>query len=1822
MGTCPKCNQTVDDQLDSCPACGHLLKSNVTGTLNVEQHYAGKPSTESADHEIPASGSVDRVPSTGEGTLSAPEYATEKPAEGTPERTLVNSATESGDQQEAQPAEDENARTLQIDAASSTPVQGTHAYSPEELKEVQGSKGGSGTAGRLKRLWEGAAGSSANPMNTLKRDDALATDSVFEQVSHRVLAQDPMAKIAEALTRATGARAEIRERLQQCVAQACEGSNSATSDYDITDYLGRGAMGLVLKARQKSIGRDVAIKMIQPGGDGTKSSTSVQKKKFLYEAQITGMLDHPNIVPVYDLGICNEILFYSMKQIMGEEWQKTRAKKTRDENIDVFMKVADALAFSHQRGIIHRDLKPENVMIGEFGEVLVTDWGCAVDLNRNEPFGLAGSPAWMAPEMGVHEVSKIGSKSDIYLLGAILYWIISGHPPHPGNTLTDCLRAVADNKIIPIDSQDALVGIALKAMSTEPEERYATVELMQDAIREYQRHAESIKLTERSEVTLKHAVQSKDYEAFARSLFGYREAIDLWSNNKAAVEGLGEARLAYGQAAFDKSDFDLCLQTLSDEVPIERELRAKAAKSKQAILERETRFKTLRRGFIAILGLSIVGLSIFLAVVSSQRSKLQTANQELTDKQTLINKQNEDLTRSNETIQGQIATIQEQKDELQENYDNLEMARNDLQMKNSDLEMARNTIQSQFDDLEMKNRDLEAARDTIKGQFDELQTATSKIQLGNYQSKISLSQAQIGQYDVAASDKSLGIVDEVLTNSEAFKRGDQVFVPKLQNWAWRRVHLLGNQDLLSPESFGEGFSAMGFAGAANVGAIASFNANGGGEIAIVRLEGSQLSTSGQVLPTPSVVDSIALSPDGSEVIYSLHSANDESSVYAWRWQSNSAPQPVSQSNLREDGGVNFPTHGSLQRLIVSRNHVIGGIDSGIWIWDRTNPNWQASDPVRVKRIRGQLLSLQMLGDEHALVLSRLNDRHIVHLLQLESSDGLSNDIASLSFEASEENGFDPAELSAVAFGNGRLILGTITGRLFTIPFSTNRPMNELSQVGPEFREVLPRQHQSEVRTIHVHNDGTMLSTAFEPVVHVWAPDLDQESGWRYDTNLVGTKDNIGDVSFMVDSSLVLGIGEKGNSIVWDVERQKQRRRLVRTDEKGAEIRYQAPVLKTITGTDNRRTVSIDRNGMLDSWDVVTGQSLTSHGEMPPSFVGHSPNAVFSDMAVDAKSGTLVTSAHLPRLQDNSEAAWEFCKWDIETGKMLNRWTSNLDGRYSGRQISLLEGGKFIMYSSDRQPLAIINRTADNAQEVFSGNQLGSVLFASEHPQHSELALIAKANGTVGIYDSNRNDFVDVLDSQERDQLQADRDLALLGAWSPSGNRYYLCWASGGITEFSWQNNQLSIIRDIRGPEAIQLGLGLQFENSSQERQGSFRINSRWQSDLKVRESEGVNLVYRVVRFPGVEGRVRLTRIAFGNDARQPVAKSVEDTFPDIRVVLSDDDVPELKACPISRLPVGASDIVAVHTAGESTYFASTSGAVYRITGDGQLVSYGTPPVVSATGDVDAKRIVLLHEGGILSQADWTEDQWVWTQLPTTNSDATDVVLSPDGNQLLVSYGSPGIADRMVLTNKTTGEETAIADTKYGTLLSDGRLSIVKSDGTVVLRQAGQDLILGRLPADSDLQVRSIQLFNEAWSDDNSSSWLAVHAQNPADNRLHYFPLDIQVNQPPAPSSLVLAPEAHVVSCSPREGVLLVGTTSGNVTVYFASPTLEEVGNELFALEGHAGSDLLSIQFTPDGSNVVTTDVLNRQFTWMSEDSLDGITKQLGETGDVSYLTSK
>ncbi|MGF1451073.1 MAG: protein kinase [Opitutales bacterium] len=397
--------------------------------------------------------------------------------------------------------------------------------------------------------------------------------------------------------------------------------------FSLGRLLGEGGMGQVYEGKQEVLERTVALKTLKGHED------TFRREVFLMEALTTGSLGHPAIPPVHDLAYNAEGRpFLVMKKVEGRLWSDALGGMSLSENLEVLLRVADGVAFAHARNVIHRDIKPSNIRLGPFGEVYLMDWGLAVTLDETgrSPVLSAscaggGTPAYMAPEMALADGTKIGRQSDIYLLGAVLFEIVTGQRPHRSDSVTRALEAAAANRIAPIDEENELLEIAMKAMATQPESRFPSVKALQQAIRDYREHAESLALAQDGERYLGSACDSKGYEPFVEALSSFKQALKLWPANSDAADGLRRARHAYARCALRRNDLELAGSQLDPNDPGHDELCAAIQKARQEDKSRRRRLKTLGRSVMALAGVIILGLGISTGWIAMERERAEDA---------------------------------------------------------------------------------------------------------------------------------------------------------------------------------------------------------------------------------------------------------------------------------------------------------------------------------------------------------------------------------------------------------------------------------------------------------------------------------------------------------------------------------------------------------------------------------------------------------------------------------------------------------------------------------------------------------------------------------------------------------------------------------------------------------------------------------------------------------------------------------------------------------------------------------------------------------------------------------------------------------------------------------------------------------------------------------------------------------------------------------------------------------------------------------------------------------------------------------------------
>lgn len=270
---------------------------------------------------------------------------------------------------------------------------------------------------------------------------------------------------------------------------------AARERLEIESRVAQGGMGAIDSAMDRALERRIALKTLHPH----LREDDAAVRLFLREARLTGLLEHPHIVPVYDIAETDEgQLYFAMKLIEGRTFSDVIRALPRGpletttlyELLEIVAKVCDALAFAHSRGVLHCDIKAENVMVGDFGQVYLTDWGIARLANPDsaEPDGaIMGTPCYMSPEQAWGDRRKLDVRSDVFLLGALLYEVLTRRPPYVAADRLGVLELahacefpapgdVAEEGAIPLE----LERIVLRAMSKMPEARYPTVSAFKD----------------------------------------------------------------------------------------------------------------------------------------------------------------------------------------------------------------------------------------------------------------------------------------------------------------------------------------------------------------------------------------------------------------------------------------------------------------------------------------------------------------------------------------------------------------------------------------------------------------------------------------------------------------------------------------------------------------------------------------------------------------------------------------------------------------------------------------------------------------------------------------------------------------------------------------------------------------------------------------------------------------------------------------------------------------------------------------------------------------------------------------------------------------------------------------------------------------------------------------------------------------------------------------------------------------------------------------------------------------------------------------------
>ncbi|MEW6283678.1 MAG: serine/threonine-protein kinase [Candidatus Eremiobacterota bacterium] len=286
------------------------------------------------------------------------------------------------------------------------------------------------------------------------------------------------------------------ERTRSLPQQAPAGDESK---YRLESSLGEGGMGSVFRIRDQDLDREVAAKALRP----ELAEDPAFVARFVEEARITGRLQHPNIVPVHDLGISDGIPYFTMMLVRGETLRQVIERLVEGDRethrvfdwarrVAVLLQICDAVSYAHSRGVLHLDLKPENVMLGTYGEVQVMDWGLARNQAEASEGTTQGTPVYSAPEQ--MKGDALDQRTDVYGLAALAYELLSLRPPYEGDDLGQVIQQVLERDPQPVECYvHAYQGrvprelslVLERALKRDPEQRFPTVLDMRQQLHDY-----------------------------------------------------------------------------------------------------------------------------------------------------------------------------------------------------------------------------------------------------------------------------------------------------------------------------------------------------------------------------------------------------------------------------------------------------------------------------------------------------------------------------------------------------------------------------------------------------------------------------------------------------------------------------------------------------------------------------------------------------------------------------------------------------------------------------------------------------------------------------------------------------------------------------------------------------------------------------------------------------------------------------------------------------------------------------------------------------------------------------------------------------------------------------------------------------------------------------------------------------------------------------------------------------------------------------------------------------------------------------------------
>lgn len=1564
---------------------------------------------------------------------------------------------------------------------------------------------------------------------------------------------------------------------------ATEGTTSSgivTPDYKIVKKLGEGGMGVVYAAVQKSLDRQVAVKAIKGGAAVSKDS----RRKFFYEARITGDLDHPNIVPIHEIGTQDDgTLFYSMKMVDGTPWQDVIKAKSKEENLEIFMKVCDAVAFAHSRNVIHRDLKPENVMLGAFGEVLVMDWGLAIQMPPTRPFGMSGTPAYMSPEMARHDVASIGKGSDIYILGGILYELVSGNAPHTGSNIRECLMNAIKNEIVPTDIEDPLIDIARHAMAANVEDRYTSVIEMQEAIREVMRHAESISLSKRAEDWLEMAERHADYQGFSRALFSMQEALDLWPGNRAAQEGIVKAKYAYGTSALSKGDYDLCLQVFDPAIESHAAQMRIARERKAANLQREARLKFTKRVLGWVVSTAAISLSILAGyafwqanIANKEAENARIAQQAATD--SAKRAENSRLVAVDEAVKAKKA--QEEEKLAKESALAAEQAAKRAEDKATELK--EKAVQLQL-----------AAEESAREAINQSRIAI----LGSYQSKMTLANAQSAALEIPQSSQSLRDIQSLATawpaspNPEDAKRFDpapNAVREMLSNWALRRIQYFNNEDL--PRLSGDSkIVAMDYD--PNSGMVVA--ADSQHRIRWLKTDAAPL----QWEPDRTVVSrfpisSLAIAPGGEKVVLLHRASGDESSAQLL--------VPATGA-IRDIEGLD---HKSLQKAVFT-NHgkwLFGGINTGLWSW-RVLEDGLASPSIIT--FRGAIESLHGLGgdkSDYVFGISRLPQSNVSCFVANLANES----VAVINIPTA-----GPSKLATATMtpDGGAIILGYEDGNVVPIRVAWNTAPDKNGNaawridvaedlVGQVEEYAALKVHQTRVEQIQCLPDGSVLTRASDPVVPVWQ--LTDRYELAPPNFLTGLSSTIQQALFTNAGRSVIACDAAGTVMQWNRYEQLQR---------SGELLLHTPVMKDRPAVEIVQAVFDEKLNpfAVDQTGTIVSRTFSSDPQsrsiLHYDYVGHTP---FSNVIGAATADTKPWIASLARLSKNAKSYLgseefnvEVCVWDTGSGQMVARvpLPTGLDSRIafldSDRRLGVCDGKTFRCIDTE-------SWTVDAAEDRF-----GTVL-AVEHPIQTSMVTLVANSGAVRLLDFRRPESWDEENLRDFDLAINNRALPVQAIWSSDGKRLFVLFDNGAMARLVWENGRLS---EHRWSQSLVSGIDAESELA-------------WNFvDLQLVASDASADRLRIAkRSSDTRSTSQLIAVTWLRDAVEPTVDQSQ-TLPGNHYWVAGLATPWSVTREDSESQREAVRQVVGNPSGE-VLLIEDNGTIRRLDPQNPAAKQRAigqrSECMAAVSDATGRLWVTLHQGDAvwIASADSVRG-YRWWPIEHSLKQIRNVEIDLAGKRIWL-FGRDAQDQvaactyvRSVEGNPWRAESTEAglvraiqspASSDWIGLTVDNKLQRLSWPQGALVRQ---DLAM---PEGGSLESQSVSRmawFRQRATSESIQEWsLMIVSKNDAKSVIDWLPWNATTERFESGFRSEVNGSDVVICPSPEGNIFVSGDETGTLLTWFAAPQLESQARTLFNLPKHSGSRIRSVHFAGAASanldSLISADSAGRVLGWYTE----------------------